>query len=168
MDQQSYTVGDKIYSREQLIAFGKEHYPKFYWISRGIGIFLMFLGLIVMAILGFVMLILNATGVFADPEFPTWVFFIPLGVFGSIFLAGLICFILSFVGRTEEKYINHALAYLTKYDLKINNEDNKEDVVTEKLLTTDEKEKLARYERLFKGGVISEEEYKEKVEEIMK
>jgi len=41
-------------------------------------------------------------------------------------------------------------------------------IVTQKLLTTDEKEKLARYERLLKGGVISEEEYEQKVEEIMK
>lgn len=47
-------------------------------------------------------------------------------------------------------------------------EDVKEDIVTQKLLTTDGKEKLARYERLLKGGVISEEEYEQKVEEIMK
>lgn len=167
MSQQTYTVGDKTYSREQLIAFGKEHYPKFYWISRGVGIFLMFLGLIVLAILGLVMIILNAAGVFAEPEFPVWVFFIPLGVFGSIFLAGLICFILSFIGRTEEKYINHALAYLTKHDLKIN-EVNSNPQEVNKLLTTDEKEKLERYERLLKGGVISKEEYEQKVEEIMK
>ena len=53
-------------------------------------------------------------------------------------------------------------------EVSINLEDNKEDVVTEKLLTTDEKEKLVRYERLLKGGVNSKEEYKEKVEEIMK
>ena len=165
MGQQTYTVGDKAYSREQLIAFGKEHYPKFYWISRGVGIFLMFLGLIVMAILGFVLLILNFAGVFEDPDFPSWVFFIPFGVFGSIALAGIICFVLSFVGRTEEKYINHALAYLTKHDLKIN-EVNSNPQEVNKLLTTDEKEKLARYERLLKGGVISQEEYEQKVEEI--
>lgn len=168
MGQQSYTVGDRVYSREQLIAFGKEHYPKFYWISRGVGIFLMFLGLIVMAILGFVLLILNFAGVFEDPEFPVWVFFIPLGVFGSIFLAGLICFILSFVGRTEEKYINHAFAYLTKYDLKINKDNNPNPQVLEKALSNDDKEKLARYERLLKGGVISQEEYEQKVNEIMR
>jgi hypothetical protein len=168
MSQQTYTVGDKTYSREQLIAFGKEHYPKFYWISRGVGILLMFIGFLLMAIIGLVLLILNLSGVLSDPEFPTWVFFIPLGVFGTVALAGIICFILSFVGRTEEKYINHALAYLTKHNLKINNEDGKEDIVTEKLLTTDEKEKLARYERLLKGGVISQEEYEQRVEEIMK
>ena len=168
MGQQSYTVGDRVYSREQLIAFGKEHYPKFYWISRGVGIFLMFLGLIVMAILGFVLLILNFAGVIEDPEFPVWVFFIPLGVFGSIFLAGLICFILSFVGRTEEKYINHAFAYLTKYDLKINKDNNPNPQVLEKALSNDDKEKLARYERLLKGGVISQEEYEQKVNEIMR
>ena len=96
MSQQTYTVGDKTYSREQLIAFGKEHYPKFYWISRGVGILLMFIGFLLMAIIGLVLLILNLSGVLSDPEFPTWIFFIPLGVFGTVALAGIICFVLSF------------------------------------------------------------------------
>ena len=95
----TYTIGDKQYSREQLVAFGKEHYPKFYWIARGVGILLLFVGLIVMGMIGIVLIILNAVGVFKDPDFPTWAFYIPLGVFGLIFLAGLICIILSFVNE---------------------------------------------------------------------
>ena len=95
MKQQTYTVGNKEYSREQLIAFGKEHYPKFYWIARGLGIIFFLIGLLVMGMIGLVMLILNKAGVF-DPDFPIWVFYIPLGVFGLMALAGLICFILSF------------------------------------------------------------------------
>ena len=165
MKQSKYTVGDKEYSREQLIAFGKEHYPRFYWIARGIGIILFFVGLLVMAIIGIVMLILNSVGVFADSEFPTWVFFIPLGVFGGLALAGIICFVLSFVGRTEQKYINHALAYLTKYELK---QDIKGDKPIEnKILSERDREALARYDRLLKGGVISQEEYEEKRREIL-
>jgi len=35
--QQTYVINDKTYSKEQLIAFGKEHYPKFYWIPRVLG-----------------------------------------------------------------------------------------------------------------------------------
>ena len=168
MKQQTYTVGDKTYSREQLIAFGKQHYPRFYWIARGIGIILFFVGLLVMAIIGIVMLILNSVGVFADPEFPTWVFYIPLGFFGLMALAGLICFILSFVGRTEQKYINHALAYLTKVELKEEAlAPNTEKAKAERILSQRDKETLARYDRLLKGGVISQEEYEEKRREIL-
>lgn len=163
MKQQSYTVGDNIYSREQLIAFGKEHYPRFYWIIRGIGILFMFIGLLMSALVGIALLILNFTGVLSDPEFPTWAFFIPFAVFGFFFLAGLICFIVSFIGRSEEKYIDHAIAYLTKQNLK----NNSRKPETNNILSTDDKEKLARYERLLKGGVISQEEYEQKTREIL-
>ncbi len=167
MKQQTYTVGDKEYSREQLIAFGKQHYPRFYWIARGIGIMLLLISLLVMGLIGLVMFILNKAGVF-DPDFPIWVFYIPLGFFGLVALAGLICFILSFVGRTEQKYINHALAYLTKVDLKEEAlAPNAEKAKVEKILSERDKETLARYDRLLKGGVISQEEYEAKRREIL-
>ena len=167
MKQSTYTVGEKEYSREQLIAFGKEHYPKFYWIARGLGIIFFLVGLLVMGMIGLVMLILNKAGVF-DPDFPIWVFYIPLGVFGLMALAGLICFILSFVGRTEQKYINHALAYLTKVELKEEAlAPNTEKAKAERILSQRDKETLARYDRLLKGGVISQEEYEAKRREIL-
>ena len=31
-------IGDKEYTRQQLLDYGIAHYPKFYWIPRGIGI----------------------------------------------------------------------------------------------------------------------------------
>jgi hypothetical protein len=34
----TYQYGDKEYTRQQVIDYGREHYPKFYWIKRGIGI----------------------------------------------------------------------------------------------------------------------------------
>ena len=34
----SYQFGDKEYTRQQVIDYGREHYPKLYWIKRGIGI----------------------------------------------------------------------------------------------------------------------------------
>ena len=167
MKQQTYTVGDKEYSREQLIAFGKQHYPRFYWIARGIGIMLLLISLLVMGLIGLVMLILNQVGVF-DPDFPIWVFYIPLGFFGLVALAGLICFILSFIGRTEQKYINHALAYLTKVELKEEAlAPNTEKTKVDKILSERDKETLARYDRLLKGGVISQEEYEAKRREIL-
>ena len=164
----TYTIGDKQYSKEQLVAFGKEHYPKFYWIARGIGIMLLLISLLVMGLIGLVMLILNQVGVF-DPDFPIWVFYIPLGFFGLVALAGLICFILSFIGRTEQKYINHALAYLTKVELKEEAlAPNTEKAKAERILSQRDKETLARYDRLLKGGVISQEEYEAKRQEILR
>ena len=34
----TYQFGDKEYTRQQVIDYGREHYPKLYWIKRGIGI----------------------------------------------------------------------------------------------------------------------------------
>ncbi len=36
------TIGEKEYTRQQLLDYGKAHYPKYYWIPRGIGIANMF------------------------------------------------------------------------------------------------------------------------------
>ena len=34
----TYQFGDKEYTRQQVIDYGRAHYPKLYWIPRGIGI----------------------------------------------------------------------------------------------------------------------------------
>ncbi len=34
----TYQYGDREYTRQQVIDYGREHYPKLYWIKRGIGI----------------------------------------------------------------------------------------------------------------------------------
>ncbi len=34
----TYQFGDKEYTRQQVIDYGRAHYPKLYWIKRGIGI----------------------------------------------------------------------------------------------------------------------------------
>ncbi len=34
----TYRYGDKEYTRQQVIDYGRENYPKLYWIKRGIGI----------------------------------------------------------------------------------------------------------------------------------
>ena len=36
--QNTYEVNGKLYSKEQLIALGKQQYPKLYWIPRIVGI----------------------------------------------------------------------------------------------------------------------------------
>ena len=163
--KKTYLVNEKEYSREQLIAFGKELYPKLYWIPRIVGIILLFVGLLVLALLGGVMLILKLTGVFDTPDFPIWVFYVPIGLFGGIALGGIICIVVSCLGRNDQTYIDHAIAYLTNAEVKNNipPEMKKTDV----LLKQEDMERLQRNERLLKGGVISQEEYDRRRKEIL-
>ena len=49
----TYQYGDKEYTRQQVIEYGRSHYPKLYWIKRGIGI-----GAIASAILVFIIIII--------------------------------------------------------------------------------------------------------------
>ena len=49
----TYQYGDKEYTRQQVIEYGRSHYPKLYWIKRGIGI-----GAIASAILAFIIIII--------------------------------------------------------------------------------------------------------------
>ena len=160
--KQTYTIGDKQYSREQLIALGKDKYPKFNLIPRIVGILLFSIGLLVCGLLGIVLLILNVSGVFTDPEFPIWVFFIPLGIFGTLVLAGIICFICSFIRKPDEAYIQHAIKYLTKLEI------NNKNIGIDKTLNPRDQETLARNERLLKGGVITQEEFDKRKEALYK
>ncbi len=160
--KQTYTIGDKQYSREQLIALGKDKYPKFNLIPRIVGILLFSVGLLVCGLLGIVLLILNVSGVFADPEFPIWVFFIPLGIFGTLVLAGIICFVCSFIRKPDEAYIQHAIKYLTKLEI------NNKSIDLNQTLSPRDQETLARNERLLKGGVITQEEFDRRKEELFK
>ena len=57
----TYQFGDKEYTRQQVIDYGREHYPKLYWIKRGIGI-----GAIASATL--VVLVVFFVGAFLEKE----------------------------------------------------------------------------------------------------
>lgn len=161
MKQEFYTVNDKQYNREQLIEFGKEIHPRLYWVARVLGLIFLLSGLFVMGLIGITMLILHLTGVFSEPDFPIWAFFIPLGVFGLYTLVGLLLFIFSFVGHTEERYIKYAIRYLNKHRKTLCNSDQ------ERLLSPRDVRTLERYDRLLKGGAISQEEYDRKKKEIL-
>ena len=164
MKQQTYTVNGKEYSREQLLAFGKQHYPRLYWIPRFLGFLFAFVALIVLGLLGLVYIILDKADVI-NADFPTWVFFIPVGFFGIFFLAGLVLIIVSCIGRSEQKYIDHALNYLTKMDLKGSTPEIQ--TKAERILDQRDLEQLARNERLLKGGVITQEEFDRRQAEIL-
>ena len=165
MKQQTYTVNGKEYSREQLLAFGKEHYPRLYWIPRVLGFILCFATLLILGLLGLVYIILDKAGAIT-PDFPTWVFLIPVGLFGFMFLAALVLIIVSCIGRSEQKYIDHALNYLTKHELQGEAAPELQKK-SKRILDQQDMERLARYERLLKGGVISQEEYDKKRAEIL-
>lgn len=162
MANKTYTINGKEYSKEQLIVIGKQHYPKFNLIPRFVGIILFFVGLLVCGLLGIVLLILNVSGVFTDPEFPIWVFFIPLGIFGTLVLAGIICFICSFIRKSDEAYIQHAIKYITKLQL------NNKNIDINQTLSPRDQETLTRNERLLKGGVITQEEFDKRKEALYK
>ena len=162
--QNTFKVGEKEYSREQLIAFGKSHYPKLYWIPRVLGFIFAFVALLILGALGLIYIILDKAGAIYA-EFPTWIFFIPGGVFGMFFLAGLVLIIVSCIGRSEQKYIDHALNYLTKMDLKGSTPEIQ--TKAERILDQRDLEQLARNERLLKGGVITQEEYDRRKAEIL-
>ena len=165
MKQQTYTVNGKEYSREQLLAFGKEHYPKLYWIPRAFGFIFCFVGLLVLALIGLVFIILDKVGAIT-PDFPTWIFLIPGGFFGFFFLIGLILIIVSCVGRSEQKYIDRAISYLTRYGDQ--DTPSSDQLKANRILDQQDLERLARYERLLKGGVISQEEYDRRRKDILK
>lgn len=162
MANKTYTISGKEYSKEQLIIIGKQHYPKFNLIPRIVGILLFSIGLLVCGLLGIVLLILNLVGVFSDPEFPIWVFYIPFGLFGAITIAGIICFICSFIRKSDEAYIQHAIKYLTKLEI------NNKSIDLNQTLSPRDQETLARNERLLKGGVITQEEFDKRKEALYK
>ena len=162
--QRTYEVNGKIYTKEQLIALGRQKYPKLYWIPRVLGIIFLLIGLLVCALMGGIMLILNAVGVFDDPTFPKWVFAIPFGLFGGIAIGGIICIVVSCLGRSNQTYLDHALAYLTKVEVSSVNDENGH---VERVLSEREVETLARNKRLLDGGVISQEEYERRNKEVL-
>lgn len=163
MANKTYIISGREYSKEQLIVIGKDRYPKFRFIPRIVGIVLLFVGGLVCALFSIVPAVLNAAGVLDDPDFPAWVLIIPFAVFGGILLVGLILFICSFIKNSEQTYINYAIKYLTK--LSLNNQNSGDGI--EQPLSKRDQETLERYERLLKGGVITEEEFEKRKKELL-
>ncbi len=156
----TYTIGDKEYTREELLTFGKHHYPKFYWISRGIGIFLMFVGFLLG--LGFLLAgILRMNNGAALWE--QWVLYGNAIWTLLVGVAGVIVFAVSFKPLPDESYIKHAVDYYTRLDAR-----NKRRAVR----TAQKEEKkdlnqLIKYKELLDKGVITQEEYDAKKKELL-
>ena len=154
--ENSYQIGNKKYTREELYMIGREHYPRLYYIPISIGIIFLCIGLFIELIVGVMTIIFAST---MEPDFPIWVFYIPLGVFGLFILVGIILIVVGACGRSKEKYIRYGYNYVLKAT---DNGQNQNVVRTNKQMVSDEQ--LARYQRLLKGGVITQEEYDKKVQ----
>ena len=108
-NEEKIIIGEKEYSRDELLAFGKCHYPKFYWIPRGIGIGLMFAGFFSISLL--LLIAIAKPEIFKESYF--WGMIIPFAVLG---IGGIISYIVSFKKQPDENYIKHAIDYYTRLD----------------------------------------------------
>ena len=165
--EDKYVIGEKEYTREELLAFGKQHYPKFYWIYRGICIGLMFIGV-------FMALLYLVIGASMDSSFEgsevsafyaiTIPFFI-MAVVGGIFFA------VSFKKEPDEKYIKHAIDYYTKADANAKAREARLQRNHAKAERTEENKditQLLKYKELLDAGIITQEEFDAKKEELLK
>lgn len=169
-------IGDKEYTKAQLLSYGKTHYPKFYWIPRGIGLANMVGGCLtfIIALCGIASIndLARSYGTTADTT--KLQVYVVAGIIDMII--GAVVFGISFIKKSDEDYIAHAINRLTKeaamkniygaqnsYNAApINAEPKKEEEDDPKL------EELKKYKRLLDEGLITQEVYDSKKEEYLK
>lgn len=155
----NYVIGDKEYTREELLMFGMQHYPKFYWIKRGVGLGLLFFGIVTFTLLLIPLILVLANG--WDLRILYYLFsYIPVL---AIIIAGIIFISLSFKKLPEEAYIKHAVDYYTKLNAR---RKKRESRVNEKQENKDIIQ-LKKYKELLDSGAITQEEYDAKKKEIL-
>lgn len=159
MENNNYIIGDKEYTREELLVFGMQHYPKFYWIKRGLGIGFLFCGVVFIPFLFIPMILVLVNN--WDPNILWYLF--SLIPFVAMIIAGIILITLSFKKLPEEAYIKHAVDYYTK---QANRSKKRESKVNEKQENKDIAQ-LKKYKELLDSGAITEEEYAAKKKEIL-
>ena len=163
-DQPYYVVGDKQFSREELLTFGRQHYPKFYWIKRGIGIGLLSIGLLYFIIS---ISILAAYGFpYAEPGTYILIFFLPI-IFS---LTGAVLFSISFISLPDDSYIKHALDYYYKVDRNEKRYAQRVEQRTNKVNRVENNQnidQLLKYKELLDSGAITQEEFEQKKRELL-
>lgn len=159
-NEEKIVIGEKEFTRDELLAFGKCHYPKFYWIPRGIGIFFMTVGFTTVSLL--ILFGIVNHDFFNKSNELNWMLIVELIIFGIIGLGGVIPYIVSFNKQPDENYIKHAVDYYTRVDL---NDKARQKRLAERKEKQDMNQ-LLKYKKLHDTGVISEEEYENKKKEI--
>ena len=158
MEQEKFAIGQKEYTQDELYLIGKEHFPKFYYIPRILGLICLPVFFFIEAVLGTLTIIFAKT---MEDDFPIWAFYIPLIVFGVFLLISLLLVVISFFGRSRNRCIRYGYNYVLK---QTNNGENNKVVST--VDQRKNQEELDRYTRLLKGGVITQEEFDKKKEEL--
>ena len=154
---EQFQIGEQTFSNEELYRIGKLHFPKRYWIKRAIGIFLWIFAFDYSISIPFTTIFWALR---LEEPMRTYAFlaiYIPLGV---LLIAGLVVFILSFVPEKKEVYIEYAKKYLIKANANLQARDKK--------LERRRLKELAYYKKLLDKGVISQEDYDKKKEELTK
>lgn len=164
---QKYTYCGREMTAEELLEFGKAHYPKFYWIKRGVGI-----GIMSSFGIAAILLALFAKTYYEwyQSNHDEFFLFYSQGelvgavVCGLLAVVGLILFSLSFIPLPDEKYIKHAIDYYTKLEARNSRNQARQDAKQEK----EDVSTLLKYKQLLDAGVITQEEFDAKKKEIIK
>ena len=168
MEKYTYTVNGKEYTRSELVEFGEAHYPKRYWIPRGIGLGLMLIGILYAGsyfLMGYAFM-----GSWTEDS--SNYLMIVAGVVFLIFVGGgLIPFCISFRKQTDETYIRRAIAVLEKQannqaarEAKLEQRNQKVTIKQEDDAVT----RILKYKELLDQGIITQEEFDQKKDEILK
>ena len=166
MNDKKIIIGEKEYRREELLEFGKQHYPKFYWIYRGSGLGLISIGLMTALIYTLVAIAFKDK---FDERF-VWINYSIAISFGLMAIAGIVLFIVSFKKKPDEAYIKHAIDYYTKLDANLKARDARIKAREERIAKKEENKninELLKYKKLLDAGVITQEDYDKKKEELL-
>lgn len=154
---EQFQVGEKTYNNEELFQIGKLHFPKRYWIKRGIGIALWVVALEYSVSIPFTTIFWAFQIDNPARAIVLVLIFSPLAI---LFVAGLIMFILSFRPEARDVYIDYGKKYLSKQEANSKARDIK--------LERRRYKELANYKKLLDRGVITQEEFDKKKEELTK
>lgn len=166
--QDKYLIGAKEYSKEELLEFGKQHYPKFYWIYRGTGIGLMFIG-VMMALIYLAVLLAVRSPSGNDTDFSA-IYYTFMIISALIAVGGAILFAISFKKKPDADYIKHAIDYYTKLDANQKAREAKIQRRDEKVARKEEDKdisQLLKYKELLDAGIITQDEFDAKKKELL-
>ena len=177
------TIGDKEYTKKQLLEYGKATYPKFYWIPRGIGLGFVIIGtlalLITLALMAYLQVTIDEYNesiqhyqyIHVEPEtMPAQMYFYVV-IYAIMIIAGIILLVVSTINKPEQAYIDHAYRRLTNIarnqEMKEAYKEKPEQERTTNVEEDPKIEELKKYKRLLDEGLITQEVYNAKQEEYL-
>ena len=176
------TIGDKEYTKKQLLEYGQATYPKFYWIPRGIGLGFVVIGFLALLTTLVVMAqvqvaideynesIKNYQYIHVEPESMPVCFYVYIALFIIMMIAGFILLIVSVIKKPDQAYIDHAYRRLNQIAKNQELREANERVRQESKGTSQDDpiiEELKKYKRLLDEGLITQEVYNAKQEEYL-